>query len=514
MKIFWNSGEKEKIEGLDILGVRRIDQAIEKDWVAGITTISPRARYLSIFPWALTLFYNKHLPEKEIEASYRVDELEGFLKRLEFIIIACSILSEAGEDPNAGYGVLGRDVHEEALRRLQDEGEVVLDLNRGGMIASTYLMPCQSFGLLESGDPIRVTPRGEALHEVREQQGQGCPLTQSLFEGGVIRKEDILKYKSFFSVQGLRSHEAEKERELLVEFFFTSFSSNSIPRYNRFRATARWILENVAYQDLSSRALLWLEYEKCFGQDQGTPEEVRIAWVNYELRRRVHFGFEIMFSSFCCTLSSLNAATLEDVLLEWQESVLIPGLLREVLNTQEFRWDCPWEDFLGMVYPRSFLDGIPPVKKVRDLPPDARALFALSLIVSCWRDSRAWRKRGLVIEKQGSAFDNAFIILDTANKERVIDVLAQIMEECVIVPHLKTTWRKMGQGQKCSLRFYKDGNILRSTGVSVMPGYSGDRLGNVMSMLSDLGFMDHVGNGQYRITKAGNILMKQLRGQA
>ena len=62
--------------------------------------------------------------------------------------------------------------------------------------------------------------------------------------------------------------------------------------------------------------------------------------------------------------------------------------------------------------------------------------------------------------------------------------------------HLQTTFRKMGGGQKCSLRFFPDGPLLRPTGIGVSPGYSDERLTNVLRILTDLGELQRV-NGKF-----------------
>ena len=44
-------------QGLDVLGIRALDQNIEASLTNGITTISIRARYISILAWAIGQYF-------------------------------------------------------------------------------------------------------------------------------------------------------------------------------------------------------------------------------------------------------------------------------------------------------------------------------------------------------------------------------------------------------------------------------------------------------------------------
>ena len=138
MITFWNSGEKELIQGLDILGMRQLDQGIERDWVAGITTISFRVRYLSLLTWACAELFSRELERGKGRAIFDEALLKKMLSRLEFGILAASKLGKKWGESGDTYGVIGSDIFASELSDFENGN---IEFNTAGVAERANFSP-------------------------------------------------------------------------------------------------------------------------------------------------------------------------------------------------------------------------------------------------------------------------------------------------------------------------------------------------------------------------------------
>jgi len=198
---------------LDILALRQLDQRIEQEWVANITTISIRARYLSLLPWLFSEFYSIHLNTEGGRAAFDEEEFRQAAARLELIVLASSKLGKRWGESGITFGSLGSVLYYEELNHLMQSGNLDLELGtKGGQILSTYAMPCRGFGLLtttagNAAAPVRVEPRGLKLHQARSKALLPDGLTRLIFDGGNLTIEALEAEGRFFSLgsRGVRA---------------------------------------------------------------------------------------------------------------------------------------------------------------------------------------------------------------------------------------------------------------------------------------------------------------------
>lgn len=501
--IFWGTDIAENTQGLDILGIRALDQGLEANLVNGITTVSARGRYFSILPWAINTFYVMAL---ERNRPFIMSELATFLTRVEFLIIAAS---QSDPSRNTGGAILGTDVFSDEMKAIAAGQDVPLPDSRSSRILNTYYNPCKGLGLLDDGKvgssvPYQLTERGIALYKARQTTHSDFSILERLFDGGVLTKDHAVRGVDSFSLGSMSagSDEAALLREAFGKPWRTSPSQQPQldQRYHSFDETRSWIESLASNERASANRLLARNLDTCCKQQQGSA--ISLSWADYEWRRRHHFALELLLSSVCGLLQDTDAASPKDLVQQARADFLRdPAALTALWPEASMAWERNACEVSASI-PADLMAGRTlPFAAFTEMRASHRLLGAFALVCALEKQTRPFRDFGPGSPVHSTS-DLALQLVMGADDTAFEGFIGTFMEQCAIIPHLQVTLRKMSGGQKCSLRFFPDGQRLRLTANQSGAGFSNSRLDNTINILVDIGVFRRGANGEVSAVEA------------
>ncbi|MBK9751895.1 MAG: hypothetical protein IPO88_00060 [Nannocystis sp.] len=498
MDLFWNAGQRDTINGVDLLGVRQVDQDLEQIWAVAVTTVAGRARYLSLLTWTIAEYYERILAASDGRATFDWDAFKRISGRLESITLAATVSAGGSKD----LGVMGRRNYLMELEHLTSHRSIDLSEISRLALHLTYYGPCRGFGLLQDGPsaerPIQIPPAGQALHAARNAATKGARLVDAVFLGGKVDHEDFVRERHLFDLNALTGDAATNERELLQAAF---------RRSEKFSETMGWIFRSLAAAPRSPGQLMKWNYETCVASP-AEPGRLELAFCELELRRRVHFALELLLSATTLTLNDHEAVTLPNIVDQWQDARLSSD---DVVGTTMWSLTHSLATFIAQAGPRSFEGAWIAPRDIRDASGGQQALYAVALFLACERQSRHLRVAGWIPDRR-SAVDKVFARLGADANRPLRDVLVELVREHVVGRHLEVTLGKMGRGMGCSLRFYPEGAALRPLVTAARAGFSALRLRNVLATLADIGLLARGDDATFLVTTAGARFHTELRG--
>lgn len=500
MQLSWNDRYRDLIGGLDLLGVRQLDQSLEVQLVGGLTTVAPRARYISLLTWALASLYRRLLQDGGGELHWSDERQNEMLIRLEFLVAAATQTGARNAEGGSPNGIVGSDLYRAELEELAAGGDASFPAPRRPGVLNAYGSPIQGFGLLASvdeGAPLALTPRGQ---ELTERMVVPDDVQRLLFEGEQINPFLLARVQEHFSLNGLRT--ADSEREALLRALDEPTGRASEAQSDRFRATRCWVIQQLEVQTADGDGLVDRAYAHLTSEISNS--DIAILWGEVALRKRVHFALELLLAALANSLDPDRGTTIETVVARLAEDLRElrpPEAVEHVVGDQPLDLATPWSAFRARVWPQAFID-IPPRRNLERLPPAWQLCVALCLLSAPEQQTRRPRNVGWFKDRGQQAAESVFRASLQEDGRSTADVAAGLLRNEVANRHLRHTMRKMSQRQSNSLRFFPRGDLLVPTGTATGAGFSLTRLSAVLQVMSDLGHLETV-QGGFRPTESG-----------
>lgn len=502
VNISWGAEGDDVTKGLDVLGIRGFDQEHESSLVNGITTISVRARYISILTWAIRAYFELETAKapQGVAVEFDRDAFSVFLNRVRFLTALASFAHNSGD----GGAVMGTEVFEQKIARSIAGHPVDLPIEKGLQVLGTYFGPASAMGLVKSEPaarhiPFSLTPRGRQIFEVRAVSIAGTGLLELLAEGGRITPQQVALAIPIFSVSAIDgvSGEIELLREAMQTPWGAGETGETIPtkvaaRYEKMVGTYNWLLLRLSKEPASANSVIQDNYAHCVS---GGQDPIGINWAEAEWQRRTHFVLELLLEAITGTLMHPERLSMAEMVALWRTQP-ITDQLSAFWAAPADPWSSAVSEVASSVPTSLFVGAALPAAKIHEMNANEQVLLTFALFSGLIEQAH---KAGIDIPTVPRTHAHrAMQYFIEGGHRTVADLMHDIAKHCVAQPHIANTFRKMGNQQANSLRLYSDGDRFVTTGMPFQAGYSGNRLGNTMRMLADLKMLVAGPNGTFK----------------
>lgn len=527
--------------GRDPLGLSRVAFNLTDFLLTGIITTTERARYYSFYTWALW-----HIEQEEQPNNYN-DFVNAFRRR-EAVMGLATLASKSKLNP------VGVEVLRNQLERGKQTGEY--DCNFKVLPSNTLGGYGQYYGgsiyhlKLSYGDELSIDKvdeigidLGSAFHETIQNTQY---IKNQVYLQNSISQKDLKELRRNFTLDSIKEDFAKKERDKLIEIFF-SLNENYLDDKSRFRRqTLTLLLQLISEYDKND---IKLETHSNYSLDLYLLFAIyyEVLWIDdetvisYEIIKDHKFCYEL-WKQFCLhqfltqALENLLYAVLEAVghkitgqsLDETVEELTQPDFFDTLIEETGIDCSSPKNLFsaFGIVeipnesfsktqqfeYSPIRLQSEAQILQVegnRAGQATAKAVLLLAALYGKWRGMFQDRTMKSVEQTAGQEIWAKRVLskLDSWVKEDLTwnDGLSTLLEEFVLNQHDRIMYEKR-----------KIDGWLHRTGGKIIkdqdykPNWRASRFLNAVKIMADLKLVDINDKKEMTITSEGKDLLKQL----
>ncbi len=542
----WTTEITEKIvTGEDMLGVEGAAQGYQQWLIPGIITTTDHARYYSFYAWVLYRFINSSTGNRLLR-NFR----GKFYKRHEVALILGSFSHHM--DGELIRGLTGAGNNYSKVRSWWDASDPIsLDVNyfqnQLGGLGQYYLTAMQVMGIIGySENPSWVYPltrRGEALAVAYQDSISKTKYFRRLEEDDQL---EFLSHKDAvnFGTDGCICAEALSKGEdlqLLRDAFFHFDQTGDENPHVRRRLALAVTLDLVRgakgkFERHMLRPALYLgEYRPKLNY-QPIPELEKWAfrWKMVEVRHQYTFGLQALWGAFILRLrESVGGISLLEY-MTWAEKIIgkkvfnapiadyLNGLCKSVGLTAN--WRISHTDFAAACLQPTEVDEYSLYLKAAENPADPEILLLMGLRVLAQHYLRflgdhqnpreEWKE---MARRERLSIDSFYEFMGRtlAVNSTLGECLEMLYKEFILGQHEFIALEKLRYQRYDTFKFYyREGRFYwpfnRSNYWREPIRLAGNRLGNALSILVDLGLVEENEERQLSLTKDGKEYLTRV----